>query len=138
MPVATRLVIDTNALVSRLLIPESTPGHAVRKAIDEGLVLISEETIRELADVLARPKFDRYVTVRERQEFIRLLGRVAELVPIVRPVKACRDPRDDKFLTLAVNGEAQLIVSGDGDLLDLNPFHGVNIMSPATYLAAGC
>lgn len=129
-----RVIVDTNALISRLLIPNSTPARAVRKAITEADLLISEETLGELADVIARPKFDRYVTVSERQQFIRLLGRVAELIPVAYSVQACRDPRDDKFLALAVNGDADLIVSGDADLLELNPFHGVRIMKPATYI----
>lgn len=88
----------------------------------------------ELADVLARPKFDRYVSVSERQEFIRLLSSVAELVPILYPVQACRDPKDDKFLELAVNGGADLIVSGNGDPLQLDPFRGIRIVTAAIYL----
>jgi uncharacterized protein len=130
-----RVVVDNNALVSRLLIPASVPGRAVRKAVDEARLLVSEATLEELADVLARPKFDPYVGIADRQEFLRLLGRVAELVPITFTVRACRDPKDDKFLELAINGRADLIVTGDRDLLELNPFRGIPIMTPAEYLA---
>jgi predicted nucleic acid-binding protein len=49
-------------------------------------------------------------------------------------VKGCRDPKDDKFLEIALNGHADLIISGDKDLLDLNPFRGIPILSPAGYL----
>ena len=84
--------------------------------------------------MLGRPAFDRYVTIADRQQFLRLLGRVAELVPIVYRVEACRDPGDDKFLELAINGEADVIVTGDKDLLALNPFRGVAIVTPAAYL----
>ena len=129
-----RIVVDTNALVSRLLLPASVPALAVRKAIDTGALLVSESTLVEMADVLARPKFDRYVTVADRQQFLRLLGRVAELVPIVYRVEACRDPNDDKFLELAINGEADLIMTGDEDLLALDPFRGTPIVTPAAYL----
>ena len=129
-----RVVVDNNALVSRLLIPNSVPGRAVRKAVGEAQLLISEATLEELADVLARPKLDPYVSIADRQEFIRLLGRVAELVPITFTVRACRDPKDDKFLELAINGRADLIVTGDKDLLELNPFLDIPIVTPAEYL----
>lgn len=89
----------------------------------------------ELADVLARPKFDPYATIAERQEFLRLVVRVAERVPIIHIVEACRDPTDDKFLELAVNGAAERIVTGDADLLALHPFRGIEILTPARYLA---
>jgi len=130
-----RIVVDNNALISRLLLPDSTPGRAVRKVVDEAQLLISEATLMELAEVLARRKFDRYVSVADRQQFLRLLGSVAEMVTIAYPIRACRDPRDDKFLELAANGAATAIVTGDRDLLVLNPFHGIAILSPARYLA---
>jgi putative PIN family toxin of toxin-antitoxin system len=135
MEARERVVVDTNALVSRLLLPSSTPGTAVRRAVDEAHLLVSEALLDELADVLARPKFDRYVSIADRQEFLRLLGRVAELVPIVYRVRACRDPDDDKILEIAVNGAADLIVTGDRDLLALDPFRDISIISPARYLA---
>ncbi len=58
----------------------------------------------------------------------------AEAVTIIEPIVACRDPTDDKFLELAVNGQADFIVSGDADLLVLNPFRGIPILSPATFV----
>lgn len=96
-----RIVIDTNVLISRLLLPHSIPGQAVRKAIDAAQLLVSAATIAELADVLGRPKLDPYLSIADRQEFVRLLGRIAEMVAIVRAVRACRDPRDDQFLEVA-------------------------------------
>ena len=128
-----RIVADTNCLVSRLLLPFSVPGDAVRKAADSGLLLVSEATMNELADVLARSKFDRYISLADRQQFVRLLGRVAEFVPIVYPVRECRDPRDDKFLEVALNGGADVIVTGDADLLGMNPWRGIAIMLPSHY-----
>jgi putative PIN family toxin of toxin-antitoxin system len=129
-----RIVADTNVLISRLLLPSSIPGQAVRKAVDTGILLVSEATMNELADVLARSKFDRYITLEDRQQFLRLLGRVAEFVPIVYPVRACRDPKDDKFLEVALNGKADLILTGDADLLALHPWQGIAIVSPVHYL----
>lgn len=91
--------------------------------------------MEELTDVLSRPKFDRYIDISDRQGFLRPLARMAEWVPIVQVIRACRDPRDDKFLELAINGEADLIVTGDADLLALHPFRRIPILAPAAYLA---
>lgn len=129
-----RIVADTNSLVSRLLLPESVPAEAVRKAVDKGQLLVSDATFEELADVLSRPKFDRYISVADRQEFIRLLNRIAERVIVTAPVKACRDPKDDKFLEVALNGDADVLISGDRDLLELHPFRGIEIITPREYL----
>lgn len=107
----------------------------MRKASAEARILMSSETLGELADVLSRPKFDRYISIADRQQFLRLLGRVAEIIPITYRVRACRDPSDDKFLELAVNGSAHAIVTGDKDLLALDPFRGISIVTPARYLA---
>ena len=129
-----RIVADTNLLVSRLLLPQSLPAQAVRKAVDKGQLLVSDATLGELADVLSRAKFDPYVSLEDRQDFIRVLNRVAERVIVTAPIKACRDPKDDKFLEVALNGEANLILTGDRDLLALHPFRGVDILSPREYL----
>ena len=129
-----RIVADTNLLVSRLLLPQSLPAQAVRKAVDEGQLLVSDATLGELADVLSRAKFDPYVCLEDRQDFIRVLNRVAERIIVTAPIKACRDPKDDKFLEVALNGEANLILTGDRDLLTLHPFRGVDILSPREYL----
>jgi putative PIN family toxin of toxin-antitoxin system len=129
-----RIVADTNCLVSHLLLPASIPNQAMRKAVGTALLLVSEATMEELADVLARPKFDRYISLEDRQQFLRLLGRVAEFVPVVYPVRECRDPTDDKFLALALNGKAELILTGDVDLLALHPWRNIAILSPMDYL----
>jgi len=129
-----KLVIDTNLWVSRLLMPNGTAAKAVDQALAWGIPLMSEETLTELSDVLSRSKFDRYVSREDRQHFLRLLGGVVRLVPITHRVAACRDPKDDKFLHVALNGEAQVILTGDADLLVLHPFHGVEILSPTDFL----
>jgi putative PIN family toxin of toxin-antitoxin system len=130
-----RWVLDTNVLISRLLMPGGVAARAVDRALVEGVLLVSDATLAELVDVLARPKFDRYVSIADRQRFIHLLGGVARRVPITHQLTICRDPRDDMFLHVALNGEADAIVTGDADLLVLHPFHGIDILSPADFLA---
>ncbi len=130
-----RVVIDTSVFLSRLLLPDSTPARAARQAIDSAIILVSEDTMNELADVLARPNLDRYLSLKTRQQFLLELGEIAQFVPIIQRIRVCRDPRDDKFLELAVNGQAHSILTGDRDLLSLHPFRGIAILSPADCLA---
>jgi putative PIN family toxin of toxin-antitoxin system len=129
-----RLVVDTNVLVSAIALPRSVPRQAVDKALDEGILVFSEATMTELVEVLRRPKFDHYVSREERAIFLGQLGAVAELVPIIQLVRECRDPNDDKFLEVALNGRADVIVTGDEDLLAMNPWRGVPIATPVHYL----
>ncbi|MGA8221731.1 MAG: putative toxin-antitoxin system toxin component, PIN family [Candidatus Acidiferrales bacterium] len=130
----SRVVVDTNVLVSRLILPQSSSAQAVRKAELEAILLISDATMYELADVLARAKFDRYVSIEDRKSFVRRLTYFAEFVPNIQLVHECRDPKDDKFLEVALNGRADLIVTGDADLLELHPWREIAILSPTGYL----
>jgi len=130
-----RIDLDTNALISRLLFPDSVPGRAVRQAVRDAQILLSQPVLEELVEVLSRSKFDPYVTIQDRQQFLRLLSRIADTVPIIQTVHECRDPRDNTFLELAVNGDAEFIVTGDCDLLALDPFRTIRIITPASYLA---
>lgn len=130
-----RIVIDTNVFVSRLLLPDSVPGRAARHAVDSGTVLVSEDTLYELALVLAKPKLNRYLSLEHRQQFFLEIEEIAIFIPIIQRVHACRDPKDDKFLELAINGRADLILTGDLDLLALHPFFGITIQSPSAYLS---
>lgn len=99
-----RFVIDTNLLVSRLLFPSSVPGQAVSKALYSGQLLMSDAAIAELWDVLNRPKFDRYVMPDERKRATLVVLKNAEHVVITQNVTAaCRDPKDNIILELALN-----------------------------------
>ena len=129
-----RAVFDTNALISALLFEGSRPARALLAALDRGVLLVSVETVSELSKVAGRSKFDRYVTTEERARFVAALVGRAELVEVGAHVAACRDPKDDKFLSLALAGSASVIVSGDEDLLVLHPFQGVPILTPAAFL----
>jgi len=134
MPTQDRLLIDTNVFVSAVVLPQSVPRQAVDKALGLGVLLFSEATMTELAGVLARPKLDRYVSLEERSVFLAQLACTAEFVPIVQLVRECRDPKDDKFLEVALNGRADVILTGDADLLAMHPWGGIAILSPGEYL----
>ncbi|MEY3096233.1 MAG: hypothetical protein RIR74_1325 [Pseudomonadota bacterium] len=102
-------------------------------------MLVSEDLLGELAAVLSRSKFDAYVSLEERRQFLELFCSIAQMVGIQHRIQACRDPKDDILLQLALNGEAKLLVTGDWDLLELaesfRASHGLNIISPRDYLA---
>lgn len=129
-----RCVFDTNVLISALLSNKSKPAKAFFAALQNGEVFVSADTVSELGEVLSRKKFDKYLTDEERERFLRSLLQNARLVEIRGKVEACRDPKDDKFLELAVNSAADYIVSGDDDLLALNPFRNVRIVTPEVFL----
>lgn len=133
MPDIQRLVLDANVVLSGLLFPGSTPSRALLKA-QSGAVLASNATLLELIEVMSRARFDRYVELGIRQRLVAEFANACETVEIVSPVRACRDPKDDKFLEVAVQGRADIIVTGDSDLLVLNPFRGIAILTPEEYL----
>ncbi len=129
-----RFVVDTNVLVSAMLLPGSVPNKAFNRILDVGTLLLSVPALDVFSDVVARPRFDKYLRVEKRTAFLNTLMELAELIVITECFSVCRDPRDDKFLELAVNGKADCLVSGDADLLVLNPFRGIAILKPQEFL----
>jgi len=129
-----RCVFDTNVLVSALLLPDSKPRHALDAALQKGRILVSFAVLAELYEVLSRKRFRRYVDEEDIRTFLAALTREAQWVDVDVQITACRDPKDDKFLELAVSGQGTHIVTGDSDLLALNPFRGVEILPPHRFL----
>lgn len=130
-----RAVFDTSVVVSAVLLPHSVPRQAFDRAQDEGKVLISEATVDELNEVFRRHRFERYVKEVQRLEFLAALIGKAEWIQVTEVVLECRDPKDNKFLELAVSGGATHLISGDNDLLVLHPFRGIQIMTPQMFLS---
>ena len=130
-----RVVIDTNVLISGLLSTTSTPAQAVEKAVTKAQLLATIETLRELIQKLHSPKLDRYVRRERRDALLERVASLVEIIDVLQAIRASRDPKDDKVLEAAVNGRADVIVTGDKDLLELNPFRGIAILTPADYLA---
>ncbi len=130
-----RCVVDTNVLISAVLVVGGKPYRAVEAVLEHGTMLASAETLAELESRLMRPKFDRYVSRAGRRAFLDFVASQAALVAPAERITACRDPDDDKFLELAVSASADCIVSGDRDLLALDPFRGIPILTPAAFLA---
>ncbi|HEV3415374.1 MAG TPA: putative toxin-antitoxin system toxin component, PIN family [Pirellulales bacterium] len=128
-----RFVFDTSSTVSALLFEHSVPGKAYYTALDRGRLLISAATFSELADILGREKFDRYVSRSDREQFLVRLLREALLIDVSEVIQVCRDPTDDKFLELATCGGSSCIVTSDQDLLVLKSFRNIPLLTPAEF-----
>jgi len=130
----SRFVLDTNVLVSAALFTQSKPATVLRRVQDSGVLLISVEILNELKEVLKREKFDRYVTKSFRRNFQIVLTRRSTLIEPQPTVNICRDPKDNHILDLAISGQANFIITGDDDLLVLNPFEDIVILTPDDWL----
>ena len=133
---AERLVIDSNVWIAALLSPAGTARQLVDTVLDHEIeILMSESTFAELVSRLDRPKFDRY---RDPESWNSFLTALVELAlwheDAETATGASRDADDDKFLALAVTGQAEAIISGDRDLLELVLHEGIPILTPAQFL----
>ncbi len=129
-----RCVFDTNVIIGAALLPRSVSRQAFDRAVERGKLLVSAAVIEELHDVLQRERFDRYASRETRLDLLSALLREAELVEVMGSIAVCRDPKDDMFLELVCGGSATFLVTGDADLLVLNPFRGIPIVSPRAFL----
>jgi putative PIN family toxin of toxin-antitoxin system len=127
-------VIDTNTLVSAFLSKYSKPTLAYEKARRTGKVLASLETYEEFCDVFVREKFDKYISLNIRLEILNEFKEIAIFIKISEMITDCRDPRDNKFLELAISANASCIITGDKDLLVLHPFRGIPILNAVDFL----
>jgi uncharacterized protein len=135
MLLSQRLVLDANVIVSSVLSAQGRASQAFDLAIYTGIVLMSDDTFAELSEVLLRPKFDRYSNRAKRETFLDELLGLVEFVEITVQIDECRDPKDNKYLELAISGNADSVVTGDEDLLVLHPFRQIPIVSIQTFLA---
>jgi uncharacterized protein len=127
-------VVDTNALVSALLLKDSISSKALLHARQTGILLTCPEISKEYFRILTAKKFDKYVSIAIRYEFLYNVLVNALTVEITKVISVCRDPNDNIFLSLAVSAGAEAIISGDNDLLTLNPFEGIPIINPKEFI----
>ena len=129
-----RIVLDTNIFISGLLLSTSKAQQVFDVVTESHIILMSDHTFVEIYQTFTRSKFDKYVSLEKRLNFIGSLRQKAEMVNITEIITTCRDPKDNKFLELAVSGKADLIITGDQDLLVLNPFENIKIMTVNEFL----
>jgi putative PIN family toxin of toxin-antitoxin system len=136
-----RVVIDTSTLVGAMLRPASKPRQALLAVVTSHALCVSQSTLAELQVVLQRPKFDPYAPLQTRLDFLEVVTQTAHLFEIdtaseAASLGACRDPKDDKFLALAMACEAVTLISSDADLLSLQRWRDIAILSPADFLSS--
>jgi putative PIN family toxin of toxin-antitoxin system len=132
-----RAVVDANILVRAVIKPSGTVGPVLlRLRHGDYTLLYAQSLLEELIDVLNRPRIrEKYrLTGQDIQTVVSLILLRGEAVIPQERITACRDPKDDKFLEVAVSGRADVIVSGDQDLLVLHPFAGIPILPPVAFL----
>jgi putative PIN family toxin of toxin-antitoxin system len=128
-----RLVLDTNVLVSAILSPASISAKILNWGEDNGVILYSTATLTEVLSVLGRSKFSKYIDHDDIDGLSIRIKTVWLFVEILNQVQLCRDPKDDKFIDLALNGEASHLITGDSDLLVLNPIQNNSVIKPRTF-----
>ena len=95
-------VIDTNILISAFVFRYSNPRKAFEKAVKEGEIFASLKTYNEFSETLLHPKFDKYISLEEKLLALKRFKELAVFSEISETIIECRDPKDDKFLELAV------------------------------------
>ena len=132
-----RVVVDTNILVRALIMPHGTVGPVLlRLRQGDYILLYAHSFLEELVDVLHRPRIRlKYgLTEQDIETVVSLILLRGEAVAPQKHIAVCRDPKDDKFLEVAVSGKADVLVTGDEDLLVLHPFAGIPVLPPAAFL----
>jgi putative PIN family toxin of toxin-antitoxin system len=129
-----KIEFDTNVLVSALLFKTSKSRLAYEKALLNHQIISSLECYKELVEVLSRPKFSKYFSEIDKSIFLINYFHSTQFVKVNIVVEVCRDPKDNKILALAFEHSSDFIVSGDNDLLILNPYKNITILTPNGFL----
>jgi putative PIN family toxin of toxin-antitoxin system len=132
--VSNLLVLDTSVLISAALFPGSVPDQAVIFAFEHFHVATSDAMLAELKASLEKPKHQQYASIEQRLRFYEIFRANTRTINVTESVTACRDPKDDMVLELALSAGSRIIVSGDKDLLTMNPFRGIEIVSPRQFV----
>jgi putative PIN family toxin of toxin-antitoxin system len=137
----TRIVIDTNILVSAILTPEGNPAKILKLVLEGKLnLIISPDILKETRQVFNYPKIVKLleknkITPAEVCGFLDKMSKIAVITPGQLDVDAIpEDPADNKVIACALEGDADFIISGDHHLTDLKIFQGIKIIDPAAFI----
>lgn len=130
-----RIVIDTSLAISAAILPKSISAKAFSLALKNYQLVASDSTLAELVEVIYRSKFNKYLTDEARFEFLTLVAQASEIITVTSNITDCVDPKDNQFLSLAVDAGANVILSGDPHLTSMNPFREITIIGPKEFIA---
>ncbi len=136
VPLFPTVVVDTNVWVSFLIWPSDVIRSAIHFAIHQSKIIASDSTIDELIATLNKEKFNSRISTEEKHSFCADVSHISTIISITASVNACRDPRDNMFLELALSGNAEIIITGDDDLLALHPWRNISILTPRQFVEA--
>lgn len=127
-----KVVIDTNIWISYLLgsLLQDLDERILSKKVK---IIVSEEMLKELAEVSNRPKFKNVITAGRIKELFALLDNYAIVISPNRKLNVCRDRKDNFLIEAVLEGKADFLVTGDDDLLMLNPFKKIKIIKPKDF-----
>ena len=130
------VVVDTNVFISAALSPNGKPRKTINLIVNSDFVIIqSQATYQELVTRIQKPKFERYISDADRELFLTVVKSSSKFITVSHQTSVCIDVDDNKFLELAVSGRAKYIVTGDNDLLCLQDYRDISIITPADFLA---
>lgn len=128
-----RIIIDTNLWISFLL----TNDYSKLDKIFENksvFLLFSQVLLDEFIEVAQRPKFKKYFSLSDLERLMIQIKDEANFIEVTSIIKLCRDPKDDFLLSLAKDGKATHLITGDKDLLDIKNFDKTKIITISDYL----
>ncbi len=132
-PSQPKVVVDTNVLLSAALSPAGAPAILLAWLLVNTSLVLSKATLGELQTRIFKPKFDRYLSLETRKRILHDVSAAAIWTEVQADLAAqrfCRDPDDDAFIHVAIAADACAIVSGDADLLVLDPIRAIRILTP--------
>jgi putative PIN family toxin of toxin-antitoxin system len=127
------VVIDTNVLISAGLLSSSKSAQVLALAVEHFVIAQNDQTWQELETRIARAKFDRYFGPMERMRHLVQIAQSAEFFQVAADVNVSRDKTDDKFIGLALDSGAKIVISGDPDLKEISIYKNVEILSPTQF-----
>jgi len=129
-----RIIIDTNLWISFLL---TNDFSKLDKIFEDKLatLLFSQTLLEEFVEVAQRPKFKKYFSLEDLESLLLQIKNEAEFIEVTSDIKLCRDPKDDFLLSLAKDGKATHLITGDKDLLDIKKFEKTKIITIVEYLS---
>jgi len=128
-----RIIIDTNLWISFLLTNDFSKLDKV--FVDKRVILLfSQILLDEFLEVAQRPKFKKYFSLPDLERLLLQIKNEAEFIEVTSDIRLCRDPKDDFLLSLAKDGKATHLITGDKDLLDIIKFGKTKITTIKDYL----
>ena len=127
------IVIDTNVLISAGLLPTSKTAQVLAIAVEHFVIAQNQATWHELETRITLEKFDRYFGEDERLRHLVKIAQSIQQFKVSTNVEVSRDNTDDKFIALALDAGAKIIVSGENDLKDVKIYKGIEILSSARF-----